>query len=155
MFCACSHWDWASQLCILIGCCFLQWSPSCAREVSLMRGEDRAQSMGIRTDEWLDYCQDYGGLVNWWLQILSHFYNLLSAEQLARFPVPGIIFFERVLSPTRELSVTTKVCTPLLHPQGCCAMLVLAVVHRCHSLGHKVGLLVTSLLWKLAWLLVP
>lgn len=49
--------------------------------------------------------------------------------------------------------VTYKVCAPLLWPLCYGAMLVIVVVHRCHS---WVVLLVASLLWKLARsLLVP
>lgn len=43
--------------------------------------------------------------------------------------------------------VTAKVCVPLLYPWGYGAMLVVNVVHRCHSQG---GLLVPWLLWKFA-----
>lgn len=50
----------------------------------------------------------------------------------------------RILSPFRELLVTTKVCMPLLQPSDYCAMLVVTVVHIDQS---WVRLLVASL-WK-------
>ena len=59
----------------------------------------------------------------------------------------------RVVSSIRELSVIGKERKPLLHPYDYHATLVIVVVHRHHS---WVGLLLPSLLLKLAWyFLIP
>lgn len=59
-------------------------------------------------------------------------------------------FLSRPYHPIRELLVTTKVCVPLLPPLRYSDGLVIAFVHRHHSL---IELLVASLPWKLAWLM--
>lgn len=65
----------------------------------------------------------------------------------------GFTLAEHILSPSRGSLVTTKIFMPLLHHQSYSAVLVIVVVHSCHG---WVGLLVASLLRKLAWCpLVP
>lgn len=55
----------------------------------------------------------------------------------------GFSLVEQVLSPIRDLLVTTKVRVPPLHSYGSCGMLVVDVVHKCYS---WVGLLVAPLI---------
>lgn len=31
------HWDWEPQICILVGCCFLEWCPSVAKQSCLFK----------------------------------------------------------------------------------------------------------------------
>lgn len=64
------------------------------------------------------------------------------------FQHPAIIspLLGHILSSMSESLVTTMVYMPLLHLQICCAMLVISLFHRYHSV---IGLLVISLLWKL------
>jgi hypothetical protein len=63
----------------------------------------------------------------WWCRFSSKIHGTTDAGWLGRFLVSGIDFppVEQDLSPVRELLVTTKVCTPLWHPQGYHAMWLL------------------------------
>lgn len=59
---------------------------------------------------------------------------------------PDFSLVNRILSTIGKLLVTANMCVPLLHCQGCCAMVVISVVHKCHN---WVEFSVALLLWKL------
>lgn len=66
-----------------------------------------------------------------------------------RFLAPhGFSLFEKFMSPIRKVLIIAKVCIPLLYPEGYNVMLGVDMIHRCHGL---LGLLIASLLWKLAY----
>lgn len=44
--------------------------------------------------------------------MFSEIHDFISPEYLAMLPVPGIHYFEWVLSPLKELLVLVKVCIP-------------------------------------------
>lgn len=74
--------------------------------------------------------------------------SLALSSQLLSSTRHGLLLTEQFVSSIREVLVTTQVCVPLLHPLGYCAMMVIDVVLRHHV---WVGLLVASLLQRLAW----
>lgn len=57
----------------------------------------------------------------------SKTHDFTSPVELARFLVPAMVRLLLVLSPIRSLLVTGRVCVPLLHPEGSCAMQLIVV----------------------------
>lgn len=85
----------------------------------------------------------------WFSVMLSVCYrhvSLIRGEDYTYLWVEGQLFVGWVLSPIRELLITTKVCKPWLLPYDHHAMLILLVVH----VSQLDRTIVASLLWKLA-----
>lgn len=80
-------------------------------------------------------------------------WEVIDTPSVAMTKRNGFPLVELVLSPISKLWVTSKVFMPLLHTWGYPAMLVIDMLHGCHS---WVGHFTTSVIWKSLWkLLVP
>lgn len=99
--------------------------------------------MGIKTNI-QNEVRDFAGLVS---------YQLQGFLQYLLLAWPDFSLVEQVFSPARQLFGTNNVSVLLLHASLRLLLLVIIVVHRCHS---WVVLLIDSLLWMAAWhFLVP